>query len=128
MGSTPAGAPAHAASRRLSLTRLQLLVSLMQLGLEVVDVALGSCQLVLSMLQSGACVIEVIDLEVMAAINSHQLIVQLPDVRLKVSILLKELSVALLDVLDGAVLGLHPVSALLQTEVQVNAHHCDLLE
>jgi hypothetical protein len=38
----------------LSLTHLSLLVSLVQLGLEVVDVALGSAQLVLSMLQSGA--------------------------------------------------------------------------
>jgi hypothetical protein len=34
----------------LSLTRLYLLISLMQLGLEVVDVALGSGQIILSML------------------------------------------------------------------------------
>jgi hypothetical protein len=37
----------------------------MQLGLEVVDVALGSSQLVLSVLQSGAGVVEVVGLEVM---------------------------------------------------------------
>jgi hypothetical protein len=46
-----------------------------QLGLEVVDVALGDCQLILSVLQSGAGVIEVIILEVTAAISPHQLIV-----------------------------------------------------
>jgi hypothetical protein len=34
----------------LSMTRLELLISLMQLGLEVVDVTLGGVQLVLSML------------------------------------------------------------------------------
>jgi hypothetical protein len=37
----------------------------MQLGLEVVDAALGSNQLVLSVLQSGAGVVEVVGLEVM---------------------------------------------------------------
>jgi hypothetical protein len=79
----------------LSLTHLQLLVSLVQLSFEVVDIALGSSQLILSMLQSGAGVVEVISLEVMAAISPHQLIVQLPDSRLKVGILLKEFSVAL---------------------------------
>jgi hypothetical protein len=41
----------------LSLTRLELLVDHVQLGLEVVDVALGGGQLILSMLQSGAGVI-----------------------------------------------------------------------
>jgi hypothetical protein len=46
----------------------------MQLSLEVVDVALGSNQLILSMLQSGTSVIEVISLEVTAAISPHQLI------------------------------------------------------
>jgi hypothetical protein len=34
----------------LSMTRLELLISLVQLGLEVVDVTLGGVQLVLSML------------------------------------------------------------------------------
>jgi hypothetical protein len=42
----------------LSLTRLELLISLVQLGLELADVALGSNQLVLSVLQSGASVVE----------------------------------------------------------------------
>jgi hypothetical protein len=48
----------------------------MQLGLEVVDVALGDSQLVLSVLQSGASVIKVVGLGVMTAISPHQLIVQ----------------------------------------------------
>jgi hypothetical protein len=47
----------------------------MQLSLEVVDVALSGSQLILSVLQSGAGVIEVIGLEVLAAISPHQLIV-----------------------------------------------------
>jgi hypothetical protein len=34
----------------LSMTRLELLISIVQLGLEVVDVTLGGVQLVLSML------------------------------------------------------------------------------
>jgi hypothetical protein len=84
-----------------------------QLGLKVVDVALGSNQLILSMLQSGTGIIEVISLEVTAAISSHQLITQLPDARLQASVLLQKLSVALLDVLDDAVLGLHLIDALL---------------
>jgi hypothetical protein len=42
----------------LSLTHLELLISLVQLGLELADVALGSNQLVLSVLQSGAGVVE----------------------------------------------------------------------
>jgi hypothetical protein len=42
----------------LSLTRLEVLISLVQLSLEVVDVALGSGQLVLGILQPGAGVIE----------------------------------------------------------------------
>jgi hypothetical protein len=49
----------------------------------------------------------------MAAISSHQLIIQLPVARLKAGVLLKELSVALLDVLNGAVPDLHLVDALL---------------
>jgi 2-polyprenyl-3-methyl-5-hydroxy-6-metoxy-1,4-benzoquinol methylase len=47
----------------------------MQLGLEVVDVALGGGQLILSILQSGVGVVEVIGLEITAAISPHQLIV-----------------------------------------------------
>jgi hypothetical protein len=99
-----------------------------QLGLEVVDVALGSGQLILSVLQLGAVVAEVVGLKVTAAISPHQLITQLPDSRLKAGVLLKELSVALLNVLDGAVLGLHLAGALLQAEEQVSAHRCDLLK
>jgi hypothetical protein len=52
----------------------------------------------------------------MAVINPHQLVVQLSDACLKAGILLKELSVALLNVLDGAVLGLHMAGTLLQAE------------
>jgi hypothetical protein len=52
----------------LSLTRLQLLISLVQLSLEVVDVALGSSQLILSMLQLGVGVTEVIGHEVTAVV------------------------------------------------------------
>jgi hypothetical protein len=100
----------------------------MQLSLEVVDVALGSNQLILSMLQSGAGVIEVVSLEVAATISPHQLIVQLPDVRLQLGILLQKLSIAILDVLDDAVLGLHLIGALLQTEAQVSARCRDLLK
>jgi hypothetical protein len=54
-----------------------------QLDLKVVDVALASNQLVLSMLQSGMGVIEVVSLEVTTAISPHQLIIQLPDARLQ---------------------------------------------
>jgi hypothetical protein len=100
----------------LSLTHLQLLVSLMQLGLEVVDVALSGGQLILNVLQSGAGVVEVIGLQVTAAISPHQLIVQLPNTRLKAGVLLKKLSVVLLNVHDNMVLGLHLTSALLQAE------------
>jgi hypothetical protein len=97
----------------LSLTHLQLLVSRMQLGLEVVDVALGGGHLILSVLQSGLGVVEVVDLEVTAAISPHQLIVLLLGTRLKAGVLLKELSIALLNVLDCTVLGLHLASILL---------------
>jgi hypothetical protein len=88
----------------------------MQLSLEVVDVALGSNQLVLSVLQSGAGVIKVVGLEVTTAISPHQLIIQLADVRLQADVLLQKLSVALLDVLDDTVLGLHLTGAVLQME------------
>jgi hypothetical protein len=79
-------------------------------------------------LQSGAGVVEVVGLEVMAAISPHQLIIQLLDARLKAGVLLKKLSVALLNVLDAAVLDLHLAGVLLQTEAQVSAHCCDLLK
>jgi hypothetical protein len=59
----------------LSLTRLELLISLVQLGLEVVDVALGGGQLILSVLQPGASVIEEVGLEVTTAIGPHQLVI-----------------------------------------------------
>jgi hypothetical protein len=85
----------------------------MQLSLEVVDVTLGSNQLILSVLQSGTAVIEVVSLEVTAVISHHQLITQLPDARLQTGILLQKLSDALLDVLDDAVLGFHLIGALL---------------
>jgi hypothetical protein len=51
------------------MTRLELLVSLVQLGIGVVNVALGGGQLVLSVLQSGAGIIEEVDLEVPAMIK-----------------------------------------------------------
>jgi hypothetical protein len=79
----------------------------------VVDVALGSNQLVLGVLQLGTGVVEVISLEVAAAISPHQLITQLLDAHLQAGVLLQKLSVALLDVLDNAVLGLHLIGALL---------------
>jgi hypothetical protein len=93
-----------------------------------VDVALGGGQLILSVLQLGAGVVEVVSLEITAVRSPHQLIVQLSDTRLKVGVLLKKLSVALLNILDGAVLGLHLAGALLQAEAQVSAHRCDLLK
>jgi hypothetical protein len=47
----------------------------MQLSLEVVNVALGDGQLILSMMQLGAGVIEIVSFEVTAAISPHQLII-----------------------------------------------------
>jgi hypothetical protein len=96
-----------------------------QLGLEVRGVALVGSQLILSVLQSGA---GVVSLEVTAVISPHQLIIQLLDARLEVGVLLKKLSVALLNVLDGAVLGLHLVGILLQVEAQVTTCRCYLLK
>jgi hypothetical protein len=64
-------------------------------------------------LQSGAGVVKVVGLEVTAAISPHQLVVQLLDARLKVGILLKEFSAALLNVLDYTVLDLHLAGVLL---------------
>jgi hypothetical protein len=112
----------------MSLTRLELLISLMQLGLEVVNISLGGSQLILSMLQSDAGVIKEVGLEVTTAISPYQLIVQLLDTCLKVDILLEKLSVALLNVLDGTVLSLHLVGVLLQAEALVGASRCDLLK
>jgi hypothetical protein len=93
----------------LSLTRLEMLVSLMQLGLKVVDVGMGGVQLILSVLQSGASIIKEVSFEVTAVISPHQLIIQFLDTRLKAGVLLEKLSVALLNIIDGAVLGLHLV-------------------
>jgi hypothetical protein len=61
----------------LNLTRLELLILLVHLGLLVVDVALGSDQLILGVLQPGAGVIEEVRLHVVAALGPHQLIIQL---------------------------------------------------
>jgi hypothetical protein len=70
--------PLVAASPGLLSTR-DGLVPLVQLGLEVVDVALDSKQLILRVLQSGTGVIEVVSLEVTATISPHQLITPLSD-------------------------------------------------
>jgi hypothetical protein len=59
----------------LRLTCLELLVSLMQLSLEVVDVALSSVQLVQGVLQPGAGVVEEVRLHVAAVVGPHQLII-----------------------------------------------------
>jgi hypothetical protein len=98
----------------LSLTRLELLVPLVQLVLEVVDIVQGGSQLVLSVLQPCTSVIKEVGLDVTTMVCPHQLIVQLLDTRLKVVVLLEELSVVLLDVFDEAVLGKHLVVVLLQ--------------
>jgi hypothetical protein len=100
----------------LSLTHLELLISLVQLDLEVVDVVLGSGQLILSVLQPSVGIIKEVGLEVTTAISPHQLIVQLLDTRYNVGILLNKLLVTLLNVLDGVVLGLHLVGVVLQAE------------
>jgi hypothetical protein len=112
----------------LSLTRLELLISLVQLGLDVVDVALGDGQLILSILQLGAGVVEEVSLDVTAARSPHQIIIQFLDACLKAGVLLEKLSVALLNVLDDAVLGLHLPDALLQAEAHVSTRRCDLLK
>jgi hypothetical protein len=100
----------------LSLTHLELLISLVQLDLEVVDVVLGSGQLVLSVLQPSVGIIKEVGLEVTTVISPHQLVVQLLDTCFNVGILLKKLLVTLLNVLDGVVLGLHLVGVVLQAE------------
>jgi hypothetical protein len=61
-------------------------------------------------------------------ISPHQLIIQFLDAHLNAGVLLKELSVALLNVLDSAVLGFHVAIVLLQVEAQVSAHCYDLLK
>jgi hypothetical protein len=80
----------------------------------VVDIAMGSDQLVLSILQPGAGIIEEVRLYVAATVCLHQLIVQFLDMCLQTVVLLKKLSVALLDVLNEVVLGGHLVVILLQ--------------
>jgi hypothetical protein len=80
----------------LSLTRLELLISLLQLGLEVVDVALDDGQLILSVLQLGVGVVVEVSLDVTTVISHHQLIIQFLDARLKAGGLLEKFSVALL--------------------------------
>jgi hypothetical protein len=112
----------------LSLTRLELLIPLVQPSLEVVNIALGGGQLIMSVLQPGAGIVKEVTLEVTAAVRPHQLIDQLLHTRLKAVVLLKELLVALLNVLDGAVLGLHLVGILLQAEALVGANHHELLK
>jgi hypothetical protein len=47
-------------------------------------------------------------------VGPHQLIIQLLDTCLQVVVLLKKLTVSLLDVLDEAILGRHLVVVLLQ--------------
>jgi hypothetical protein len=64
---------------RLSLTRLELLIPPVQLSLEVVGIALGSDQLILSVLQPGVGIVEEVRLDVTTAVGPHQLIVQLLD-------------------------------------------------
>jgi hypothetical protein len=65
----------------LSLTHLELLVSLVQLGLEVMDVTMSSDQRVLGVLQPGAGVVEEVRLHVVTMVGPHQLIIQLLDAR-----------------------------------------------
>jgi hypothetical protein len=86
----------------------------MQLGLEVVDVALSSDQLILGILQLGAGVVEEVRLHVATAIGPYQLVVPLLDACFQTVVLLKKLAVTLLDVLDEAVLHRHLVVVLLQ--------------
>jgi hypothetical protein len=97
----------------LSLTHLELLVSLEQLGLEGVDVVLSSDQLILSVLQLGVGIVEVVQLHITVAVGPHHLDIPLLDARFQAKILLKKLTVTLLDVLDEAVLGRHLVVVLL---------------
>jgi hypothetical protein len=63
----------------LSLPHLELLISLVQLSLEVVDVAPSSDQLILGVLQPGAGVVEEVLFHVAAVVGPHQLVIQLLD-------------------------------------------------
>jgi hypothetical protein len=54
---------------------LELLISLVLLNLDVVDVALGSDQLVLGILQLGVGVIEEVRLYIAVVVGPHQLVV-----------------------------------------------------
>jgi hypothetical protein len=85
-----------------------------QIGLKVVDIALGSDQLILSVLQPGVGDVQEVWLDITAMVGPHQLIIQFLDTCFQAMVLLKKLSVALLDVLDEAVLGRHLVVTLLQ--------------
>jgi hypothetical protein len=98
----------------LSLTHLELLISLVQLSLKVVDVALNSDQLILCILQPSAGIIEEVQLHVATMVGPHQLVVQLLDACFQVVVPLKKLTVTLLDVLDEADFGRHLVVVLLQ--------------
>jgi hypothetical protein len=98
----------------LSMTHLELLVSLVHLSLEVVDVALSSDQLVLGVLQPGAGVVEEVPPHIALVVGRHQLIVQLIDVCFQAVVLLKKLAVSLLDALNEAVLDRQLMVVLLQ--------------
>jgi hypothetical protein len=98
----------------LSLTHLELLVPPVQLGLKVVDVVLRDGQLILSVLQPRTSIVKEDGLEIMDMMSPHQLVIQLIDMCLKAVVLLKELSVAFLDVFDEAVLGRHLAVILFQ--------------
>jgi hypothetical protein len=58
-------------------------------------------------------VVDIVGLQITTVISPHQLLVQLLDACFKAGVLLKKLSVALLNVLDGVVLGLHLADVLL---------------
>jgi hypothetical protein len=55
----------------MSLTRLELLISLVQLGLKVMDVALSNDQLILGVLQPCTGIIEEVRLHISTAIGPH---------------------------------------------------------
>jgi hypothetical protein len=84
-------------------------------------------QLILCMLQPCTSIIKEVRLDVTAAIRLHQLIVHRLDLHLKMVVLLEELLVALLNVLDGAVLLLNPVVVLLQAHTLEGASRRGLL-
>ena len=112
----------------LSLTSLELVVSLVQLGLQVLHIALCGGQLVLSVLQPCTSGVKEVGLDIAAAISPHQLIVQLLVAHLQAAVLLKELAVALSDALDEAVLLLHLVVVRLQAHTLVLTNGSDLPE